>query len=114
MDANVYQEHALRTWRAADGSLLDGGRLDYLYHAGQISSEAGEVAGLVAKWAKFGKPLDGAELALELGDLLWHVGVMAAMLGYELGDIMAMNLDKLQVRHPDGDPAGWYAPGSEA
>jgi NTP pyrophosphatase (non-canonical NTP hydrolase) len=38
------------------------------------------------------------QMALELGDVLWYVTAAASDLGYELSEIAAMNMDKLQDR----------------
>ena len=38
----------------------------------------------------------------ELGDLLWFVAEYCTANGWELGDIMDMNIQKLKARFPDG------------
>jgi len=49
------------------------------------------------------------EIAKELGDVLWYVANLAFELGYDLGDIAAINIQKLVDRqergkiHGDGD-----------
>jgi len=107
MQANDYQNGALRTWQP-ERTDDTGRKLDLLYHANQLSSEAGEVSGHIAKWAKFDKPLDVDAIADELGDLQWHLSVLADMLGLSLDRIMAGNLDKLERRHPSGNAQVWY------
>ncbi len=67
-----------------------------------VAGEAGEV---VEKWKKIvaykeGKVSDDdlAELAKELGDVVWYIAVMADSLGLSLEDIMQRNVTKLQDR----------------
>lgn len=42
------------------------------------------------------------KLALELGDIMYYVSIMAHELGYTLQDIAEMNIAKLAKRYPDG------------
>ena len=108
MDANEYQEASRRTWQPEPADEPLGHVLDVYYNATQLSGEAGEVAGMIAKWIKFGKTLDREALKLELGDVLWHLVRLGEMFGMSLDDIMAANITKLQKRHPDGEPHRWY------
>jgi len=43
-----------------------------------------------------------AELAKEVGDVLWYASRLAARLGYDLGDIARMNVEKLSSRKVRG------------
>jgi len=38
----------------------------------------------------------------ELGDLLWFIAEYCTACGWEMSDIMQMNIDKLKARYPDG------------
>lgn len=41
----------------------------------------------------------------ELGDILWYVAMMCEGFGWDMGEIMHMNIDKLRARYPEGfDP----------
>ena len=67
-----------------------------------VAGEAGEV---VEKWKKIvaykeGKVSDDdlAELAKELGDVVWYIAVMAHSLGLSFDDVMERNVKKLQDR----------------
>lgn len=73
-----------------------------LYAAIGMCGEAGEVSELIKKYAYHGHTIDREHLARELGDVLWYVSYMAHLFGYSLGEIMAMNQEKLAKRYPDG------------
>ena len=108
MDANAYQEASRRTWQPEPADEPLGHVLDVYYNATQLSGEAGEVAGMIAKWIKFGKPLDREAMKLELGDALWHLTRLGELFGFPLEEIMQANIAKLAKRHPEGDPYRWY------
>lgn len=46
--------------------------------------------------------MDKEHLAKELGDVTWYLALGATIIGYELEDILQMNIDKLRKRYPDG------------
>lgn len=114
MDADRYQRAALTTWRPEPATTPHGRIIDLLYNGGQLSSEAGEINGIIAKWAKYGAPLDVADLRAELGDLLWHLATLASLAGLTLSEIMEANLAKLRARHGDHAPDLWYQRQREA
>lgn len=67
-----------------------------------VAGEAGEV---VEKWKKIVAYKEGevseedlAELAKELGDVVWYVAVMADSLGLKFDDVMQRNVKKLADR----------------
>jgi NTP pyrophosphatase (non-canonical NTP hydrolase) len=71
-----------------------------------VAGEAGEV---VEKWKKIVAYKNGevseedrAELAKELGDVVWYIAVMAHSLGLTLEDIMQRNVEKLKSRKQRG------------
>jgi len=71
-----------------------------------VAGEAGEVAD---KWKKILAYQNGevtsddvAELAKEMGDVLWYLAVLAESLGLKLGDIAKANNAKLASRQTRG------------
>lgn len=75
-----------------------------------VAGEAGEV---VEKWKKIvaykeGKVSDEdlAELAKELGDVVWYIAVLAHTLGLSFDDIMQRNVQKLADRQKRGQIMG--------
>ena len=71
-------------------------------HVLGLTNEAGEVAGKLKKIYRDanGNFSDDAiqQIALELGDVLWYLALIAEDLLYSLEDIAAMNINKLSDR----------------
>ena len=67
-----------------------------------LNGEAGECIEILKKHLFQGHELDKEHLAEELGDVMWYVAVSARALGYDLSDIVKMNVVKLINRYPDG------------
>lgn len=93
MNLDEYQSLALRT---ANGNPS----VEYL--ALGLCGEAGEVAELVKKSLRHGKPLDHEKLCDELGDVLWYLAVLANAAGLSLDAVAQRNVDKLKERYPEG------------
>jgi NTP pyrophosphatase (non-canonical NTP hydrolase) len=71
-----------------------------------LCGEAGEVAEKVKKHIRDGRTLDRAELAKELGDVLWYLAVLADDLGLTLSEIADINIRKLMDRKTRGVISG--------
>lgn len=67
-----------------------------------MAGEAGEVADSIKKMVFHQHGVDREVLIKELGDVLWYVAALCTKLGVSLGDVMALNIDKLRVRYPAG------------
>ena len=97
MILSEYQAAAARTLNPAldtDHRLLDA--------AAGLAEEAGEVLSHVRKHVMQGKPLDRAELVVEIGDALWCVAALATTLGVTMEEVAERNVEKLRHRHPHG------------
>jgi NTP pyrophosphatase (non-canonical NTP hydrolase) len=101
MTLEEYQKQALTTVLSSDNEFRD-----LLHWVLGINGEAGEIAEKVKKIIrdKDGKVSDAdkAELAKEVGDVLWYLAVFAHHLGVPLEEIAQQNLDKLQSRKARG------------
>lgn len=97
MNANVYQELAMRTagpaYEPADGLILS---------ALGLCGETGEYAEHIKKHVYHGHDLDHARVSKELGDIAWYLARACKANGLRLGDVMIENIDKLQARYPEG------------
>ena len=104
MDMNAYQDAARLT------ALYPDVGNNPIYPTLGLSGEAGEVADKVKNVLRDrnGQFDDSvrAEIALELGDVLWYVAQLASELGYELEDVANQNLQKLRDRSSRGQLKG--------
>ncbi len=97
MVPNEYQKQAMRVSTDKCRNLSNVGL--------GITGEAGEVADLIKKHLYQGHELDKNYLAHELGDVVWYVALACETIGYNLEDVLRMNIEKLWMRYPDGfDP----------
>lgn len=70
-----------------------------------LSGEVGEFNDMVKKWIFHEKVLDEEHAKKELGDVLWYVAMICHSFGWDMNDIMQLNIDKLKARYPEGfDP----------
>jgi NTP pyrophosphatase (non-canonical NTP hydrolase) len=97
MTFDEYQKRALKTAQNDYGTLIQR-----TIWAMGVAGEAGEV---IEKWKKIvaykeGKvnDEDRAELAKELGDVVWYIAVMCHSLGLSFEEVMQGNVSKLADR----------------
>lgn len=105
MTFDEYQKQALKTALTHPDKLMD----KTIWAMG-VAGEAGEV---VEKWKKIVAYKEGkvsaddlAELAKELGDVVWYIAVLANSLGLSFEEIMKNNLQKLASRQARGVTKG--------
>lgn len=67
-----------------------------------LAGEVGELNDMIKKWVFHEKELDETHLKKELGDVMWYVAMMCQSMGWELDDVLQMNIDKLIARYPEG------------
>lgn len=69
-----------------------------------LTSEAGEVAGVLKKWVRGDYSTQEAreKLIKELGDVLWYVARLADEQGIPLVNVFTANIEKLQSRQEKG------------
>ena len=97
MHAREYQDMAMRT----RGNFVNND--EQLIAAGLgIAGEAGEVADTIKKVEFHGHALDRQMVAQELGDVLWYVALMCDAIEVSMMQVMAMNIEKLRKRYPEG------------
>lgn len=112
MTGNEYQLFAMRTndGRSLErlAASIEGGEADGVDVAGLLmgclglAGEAGELLDLFKKVIFHGKSLDEVHAKKELGDVLWYVAEIAHSMGWNLDEVMQMNIDKLRARYPEG------------
>lgn len=125
MEVNEYQKLAMRT---NDGKCIErlqdkidmisffkdakGGKLCEKYDLGGIinaslglSGEAGELNDFLKKWIFHGHEMNEEAVKKEIGDCCWYIAMMCESFGFDLDEIMRMNIKKLEERYPEGfDP----------
>ncbi len=70
-----------------------------------MCAEAGEFTEVVKKIVFQGKPVNEENLfhlKRELGDIMWYVAQACMGLDISLDEVLAMNVEKLSARYPDG------------
>lgn len=97
--AHDYQVQAARTINPR----LSNGQLK-AHALWGLAAEVGELQGLYQKKYQ-GHDFDHEHAKKELGDICWMVAEYATAQGWDLGEVMQANIDKLRARYPDGfDP----------
>ena len=122
MTGNDYQNLAMRT---NDGNCTDrlldkfemieffkeakGGKSCEKYDFGGIinasmglSGEVGELNDFLKKWVFHGHEMDETIVKKEIGDVCWYIALMCESFGFDLEDVMKMNIEKLKERYPKG------------
>ena len=67
-----------------------------------LSGEVEELNDMLKKWIFHEKQLDVEHLKREIGDIYWYLALMCDSFGFNLDEIMQINVDKLKVRYPEG------------
>ena len=96
MQFREYQEQARRT---QNPKLSPRDQLEHALWG--LSAEVGEVLGLHQKTHQ-GHSMDAVKLRKEIGDVLWFVGELCDVYGFDMGAIAEENIAKLKRRFPDG------------
>jgi NTP pyrophosphatase (non-canonical NTP hydrolase) len=102
MDANEYQKLAARTLIDRPGFVISDRDMMAVWNALGLAGEAGEVADHVKKGVFHQHGIDPEKLKEEIGDTLWYAAALCTTLGFDIGEIMQGNIDKLRLRYPDG------------
>ena len=96
MNGKEYQELAART---INPELNAVEQENHALHG--MVGEIGEIHSLYQKKYQ-GHTLDHNHVKKELGDLMWFVAEFCTAWGWSLDDVMAMNIEKLKARYPQG------------
>ena len=121
MNANKYQKLAMRTNDGKASDRLIGKMHEYdmkfssehsdndcvdiggIFNACLgLSGEVGEFNDMIKKWVFHEKNLDMEHAKKEAGDILWYVVMLCESFGWNMDEIMQMNVDKLKARYPEG------------
>lgn len=75
--------------------------MDDLHMVLGMQTEVAELADAYKKHIAYGKDLDLVNVKEELADTCWYIANLCNLHGWDLRDILATNIKKLQVRYPD-------------
>lgn len=67
-----------------------------------LSGETGEFIDMIKKWIFHDKELNIEHAKKELGDVCWYIAMICDGFGWNLDEIMEMNITKLKERYPQG------------
>lgn len=67
-----------------------------------LSDESGEISKLVKRHLRDGTVPTREEMAIEIGDALWYLAMLADAFGLSLGEVARGNIEKLRERYPEG------------
>lgn len=96
MEINEYQNKAARTCVNL-GDLLK----DNVHMSLGMCTEASEIADVFKKQLAYKKEPDMINVKEEIGDIMWYVVNMCNINGWDLRDILASNIKKLEARYPE-------------
>lgn len=65
-----------------------------------LAGETGEFNDIIKKWIFHEKPLDEEHAKKELGDIFWYLAMICESFGWDMDEIMQMNIEKLEKRYP--------------
>ena len=97
MTGNEYQKLASRT---IPETFTEGMCIHHSLHG--MVGEIGELHSIYQKMYQGHVEVGYDHFKKEIGDLLWFIAEYCTGMGWELEDIMQMNIDKLIVRYPEG------------
>ena len=108
MTGNEYQILAMRT---NDGKCTD--RLldacsapckigDIINASLGLSGEVGELNDMIKKAIFHSHPIDRMKVEKEIGDIIWYVALMCESFGFDMDEVMELNIAKLKARYPKG------------
>jgi len=96
MEITEYQLKASRTM-ATLGNLTD----DSIHMVLGMQTEAAEIADVYKKALAYKKDIDFVNVKEEIGDQMWYIANMCNIHGWDLREILATNISKLESRYPE-------------
>jgi len=102
MTPKEYQIAAARTLLNIPPREYTAKEIMLIWNALGMAGEAGEAADDIKKAIFHDVGLDHSRIVKELGDLMWYISAICTNLGIPLEVVMALNIEKLKGRYPDG------------
>lgn len=108
MTGNEYQNLSMRTndgghYERLDNALFEDRRVaEVINGCLGLSGETGELLDMIKKWIFHSKAFNETHAKKEIGDVMWYVALLCHAFGWDLDEIMKMNVEKLKARYPEG------------
>lgn len=102
MDISDYQKKASRTLIDKPDFVISDKDVMTSWCAIGLAGEAGEVLELIKKGIYHQQGIDIEKVKKELGDVTWYISGLCTVLGIKLADVLENNIEKLNIRYPDG------------
>lgn len=96
MELKEYMEEASRTDAPLDSPFMHG-----LHMVIGMATEVGELQDIYKKKLAYGKEIDEVNEKEEIGDLMWYIANHCKSKGWDLGEILQTNINKLKARYPE-------------
>ncbi len=100
-----YQENAGKTdstnYQPVADRLNDTKTAQLIHYALGLATEAGEFQDAVKRYIAYGKALDNTNLKEEVGDIMWYIARICSLYGWDMKDVMDINISKLKARFPE-------------
>jgi len=96
MEIQQYQNSAKRTLAELESPLHDN-----LHMVLGMQTESAEIADVFKKNLAYNREVDWVNVREELGDLMWYIANICNINEWDLREIMATNIRKLEARYPE-------------
>ncbi len=97
MTIKEYQKLTSRT----NAPLTEYNDLTSIHMLFGMTTEIGELTDQFKKHLAYGKSIDWINVKEEIGDLMWYVSEFCNQHQFDLEEILATNIEKLQTRFPE-------------
>ena len=102
MNINEYQKLASRTLIDKPQHEISDKEIMIVWFATGLAGESGEVVDHIKKGIFHQHGIERDKIKKELGDVLWYVAGLCTKLGMSMEEVMIDNIQKLELRYPDG------------
>lgn len=100
MTFSEFQLEATRT-DAPSEQLNNNIDLHGLHMVMGMETEVGEIMDIYKKNLAYNKPIDEVNEKEEIGDLMWYIANHCTNKGWDMGEILQTNINKLKARFPE-------------
>lgn len=96
MEIQEYQNKVQRTLAELESPFEDN-----LHMVLGMQTEVAEIADVFKKYLAYRREIDWVNVREELGDTMWYIANICNLNDWDLREIMATNIRKLETRYPE-------------